>query len=256
MKIATFNIWNKDIEWENRIEAIRNEIERINPDIIALQEVRSTMSSTNEISVAQYISDALGAYQCIFKEYPDSPNEGLALLSKIPVTSIHTTWDTDTHESNYCAIRITVQHNNIDYGITNVHLNWRTEDVRQQQIMFVNDWISANQNPYEILCGDFNDIPFSITYNHLINDNWHDVAALDAIKNETIPQSTLDYDNNGYLKDGNESLKSVRYDWILVKNAKHLNNLKIESVEIFGNRLLNRDMVLASDHYGVITKLK
>ena len=256
MRIATFNIWNKDIEWESRIKAIRNEIERINPDIVALQEVRSTINSINELNVAQYICDELESYQCVFKEYPDSPDEGLAFLSKIPVTSINTTWNTDTLESNYCAIRITINHDNVDYGITNVHLNWRTEEIRQQQITFVNDWISANQNPYEILCGDFNDLPFSNTYEHLIKDSWYDVAILDATKNDTTPQSTLDFEKNRYLKENNESRESVRYDWIFMKNDSNVEALHIESVEVFGSKLTKHDMVLPSDHYGVLTEFK
>ena len=231
MKIATFNIWNKQVEWEKRIEGICGEIQRINPDIIALQEVKTFISAESNMNVAHYISEKLESFHCIFKEYPDSPDE-----------------------SNYCAIRITVKHDELDYGITNVHLNWRTSEIRQEQIMTVNQWISDNQKSYEILCGDFNDVPDSNTHRYLIYNDWSDVA-LNYEKRGFKAQPTLDYTNNTYLKNGGTSQKTLRYDWILLKRKTSLKNWKIDYVEIFGDKLLGKYAVLPSDHYGVIAEI-
>lgn len=254
MKIATFNIWNKQVEWEKRIEVICGEIQRINPDIIALQEVKTFISAESNMNVAHYISEKLESFHCIFKEYPDSPDEGLAFLSKFPITSTDMIWNTDTDESNYCAIRITVKHDDLDYGITNVHLNWRTEEIRQEQIMTVNQWISDNQKSYEILCGDFNDVPDSNTHRYLIYNDWSDVA-LNYEKRGFKAQPTLDYTNNTYLKNEGSSQKTLRYDWILLKSKTSLKSWQIDSVEIFGDKLLGKYAVLPSDHYGVIAEI-
>ncbi|WP_313892403.1 hypothetical protein [Psychrobacillus sp.] len=58
-----------------------------------------------------------------FKEYPDSPDEGLAILSKFPLCSDDTVWHKETEESNYCAIRITFKYGNREFGLTNAHFN-------------------------------------------------------------------------------------------------------------------------------------
>ncbi|WP_214802979.1 endonuclease/exonuclease/phosphatase family protein [Exiguobacterium sp. ERU656] len=254
MKIATFNIWNKEIEWEKRIHVICSEIKRVDPDIIALQEVRTSINSESNMNVAQYISEELGSFHCIFKEYPDSPDEGLAFLSKFPITLTDMIWNTDTHESNYCAIRMTFRHADVDYGITNVHLNWRTAEIRQEQIMTVHQWIFDNQKSYEILCGDFNDVPDSNAHRYLIDNDWTDVA-LNNEKNGFDAQPTLDYYTNTYLKSEEISRKPLRYDWILLKNKTGSKSLQIESVEIFGDKLLDQYTVLPSDHYGVLARV-
>ncbi|WP_214850459.1 endonuclease/exonuclease/phosphatase family protein [Exiguobacterium sp. s193] len=255
MKIATFNIWNKQVEWEKRIEAICGEIQRIDPDIIALQEVKTFISAESNMNVARCISEELKSFHCIFKEYPDSPDEGLAFLSKFPITSTDMIWNTDTDESNYCAIRIIVKHDDLDYGITNVHLNWRTPEIRQKQIMTVNQWISDNQKSYEILCGDFNDFPDSNTHRYLIYNDWFDVA-LSYEKKGFKAQPTLDYSNNTHLNSEKISQKMLRYDWILLKSKTPLKSLQIDSVKIFGDKLLDKYAVLPSDHYGVLAEIK
>jgi len=40
-----------------------------------------------------------------------------------------------------------------------------------------------------------------------------------------------------------------------MKNESNIDALQIKSVEVFGNNLTKRDMVLPSDHYGVLTEL-
>ncbi|EJS68249.1 hypothetical protein ICU_02846 [Bacillus cereus BAG2X1-1] len=106
MRVATFNIWNHESFWVERLEAICEEVRNISPHILALQEVRSCVTYESKKNVAQYIADQTGYPFCIFKAYPDSPDEGLAFLSKIPIEAEEAIWETDIEESNYCALRI------------------------------------------------------------------------------------------------------------------------------------------------------
>jgi exonuclease III len=104
MRIATLNIWNHQTLWSERLEAICEEVQNVAPHILALQEVRSCVTYGPKKNVAQYIADQSGYPVCVFKEYPDSPDEGLAFLSKVPILAEEAIWETDIEESNYCAI--------------------------------------------------------------------------------------------------------------------------------------------------------
>ncbi|GLV65501.1 hypothetical protein Bmyc01_41700 [Bacillus mycoides] len=68
MKIATFNIWNHETLWSERLEAICEEVQNIAPHILAIQEVRSCINNKGKkTNVAQYIAEQVNYPFCIFK---------------------------------------------------------------------------------------------------------------------------------------------------------------------------------------------
>lgn len=81
MRIATYNIWNSDTFWPLRLEPLCDEIKNLGADIIALQEVRATDVTTNNLNIAQCIANSVGYEYCEFQQYPGE-NEGMAILSK------------------------------------------------------------------------------------------------------------------------------------------------------------------------------
>ncbi|PGZ15467.1 endonuclease/exonuclease/phosphatase family protein [Bacillus cereus] len=252
MRIATFNIWNKQTLWKERLRAICEEVRTINADILALQEVRTQIDAEKNINLAQFIANQTNYPYCIFENYPDSPDEGLAFLSKIPISKKSVIWDANIEETNYCAIRITFQYKRFEFGVTNVHLNWRSYEIREQQMKAVHDWIlEENINrQYEILCGDFNDNPESSIHHFLTHHDWLDIAQFKEKQCNMKVQPTLDFKNNPYLH--NSEIPS-RYDWILLKTYKLL-NLQIRNVKIFGNKPTTRAQIVPSDHYGVFVE--
>lgn len=128
MRIATYNIWNNDTSWQERIEAICEE---------------------------------------------------------------------DVEESNFCATRVTSTLGGQEWGITNVHLNWRSSSIRECQMEVVRDWLSKGpQKAIEVLCGDFNDHPQSTIYYGLSDAGWLDVTTFVAEE----PRATLDVKHNPYLQ--------------------------------------------------------
>jgi endonuclease/exonuclease/phosphatase family metal-dependent hydrolase len=248
-------VWNKQTLWTDRLKAICEEVKKVDANIISLQEVKTFSDGKGSLNVAQYIANHTGFPFCIFKAYPDSPDEGLAFLSKIPVSDVDAIWDTKTTESNYCAIRISFKYNNSDYGITNVHLNWRTTEIREEQIHSVNTWIAQNTKPYEILCGDFNDYPNSTIHNYLKDNMWLDLAMYNEEKNGIEAQSTFDYFTNPHLKNETNLKTRFRYDWILIKKLESLTLPIINSVEVFGNMPVTQAHMIPSDHYGVVIEI-
>ena len=251
MRIATFNIWNKQVMWKDRLIAICEEIKKVNPDIISLQEVKACIEEGENLNVAQYIANTTGYPYCIFNEYPDSPDEGIAILSKYPISSEDVIWSKNIKETNYCANRITFKYGSYEYGITNVHLNWKSTIVRDEQIREVHEWILEDNKSYEVLCGDFNDEPNSSIHQYLTNNHWIDAAQLNEEINNIKAQPTLDYINNSNIKNESSLNIQARYDWILLKLHKNL-KLPSISVEVFGNKPTAKAQILPSDHYGVV----
>jgi endonuclease/exonuclease/phosphatase family metal-dependent hydrolase len=253
MRIATFNIWNNQTLWVERLAAICEVVKDIDPDVIAIQEVRTSIDGKKGINVAQHIANQTGYPFCIFKEYPDSPDEGLAFLSKIPISTQDVIWQKNTKESNYCAIRITFKYGDYEFGITNVHLNWKSTMIRKEQIRAVHNWIFGENNArtYEILCGDFNDEPNSSIHHYLTDHHWIDVAQSIEKHNNIKAQPTLDYLNNINIKNDSNLKLQVRYDWILINKNTNLNLPSIDNMEVFGNTI-SKTLILPSDHYGVL----
>ncbi|MFK4309181.1 maltose 6'-phosphate phosphatase [Bacillus sp. RC242] len=254
IRIATFNIWNHESFWFERLEAICEEVRNISQHILAIQEVGSCAKYELKKNVAQYIADQSGYPVCVFKEYPDSPDEGLAFLSKVPILAEEAIWETDIEESNYCAIRIMLKYKEYKLGITNVHLNWKSSKVRKEQLDTVNNWIKNRGSGYELLCGDFNDEPHSGVHQYLISNQWIDVAQLKENQDNILAQPTLDYGKNTNLI-GDEK-QEERYDWILIQEKDSFESLNIENVSVFGDLALTSSHVFPSDHYGVFIDLK
>ncbi|WP_396129197.1 endonuclease/exonuclease/phosphatase family protein [Exiguobacterium mexicanum] len=242
MRIATFNIWNNSTSWSERIEAICQQVKVVDADVLALQEVRTYMDGEQGIDVARHITNETGYSFCVFLTYPDSPDEGLAILSNIPLDTHDAIWHHDVEEANYCAMRVTFQAAGHTFGLTNVHLNWRSPDIRAAQVRAVHEWIGEGEH-YELLCGDFNDDPRSKIHRDLTDHRWIDVA----ICHRGGDKPTLDYLHNPYLKQDALLKQPARYDWILLRCVEDVP--LISNVDVFGKTSVTD--VLPSDHYGV-----
>ncbi|WP_214696879.1 MULTISPECIES: endonuclease/exonuclease/phosphatase family protein [unclassified Exiguobacterium] len=241
MRIATYNIWNHETSWQKRLDAICQEVKRIDADLVALQEVRSYEQG----SVAHDIAEATGYPFCVFHPYPDSPDEGLAFLSKVPLGSVEAIWESDVEESNFCATRVTLTFGGQEWGLTNVHLNWRSVSIRERQMATVRNWLhKGRQKSVEVLCGDFNDHPQSSIYHDVSETGWLDVTTFVAEE----PRATLDVKHNPYLQSSHLE-QSERYDWILIRSE--WKDVEVQHIDVFGDMRTSRDVV-PSDHYGVM----
>lgn len=247
MRIATYNIWNNDTLFEERIEVICKAIKEVDADIVCLQEVRNEECR----SITEIIANGANYPFFIFRDYPDCPDEGLAIISKYPFNYTAAIWETDTEISNYCAIRANIDYEGIFIGITNVHLNWRSEEIRKGQLNAVNNWIAREKDceKYEVICGDFNDVPQSSIHNFLKDCGWRDVVELSS-KKDTSHYATFDLVNNHYLKEDKRPKEKLRFDWIMINTFNNCEQLTFEFVDIFGNNP-SVFKIMPSDHYGL-----
>jgi len=207
MRIATYNIWNTDYLWVDRLQGICEEIYRIKPDIIALQEVRAVLDDQAGLNAAAYIAKKSEFQHSIFRAYPHDNNEGLAILSQLPIYSAEAGWDNSENRVD-CGIRIVINANNARIAVTNVHVHCNPTHfiTREYQVTTLIDWISSRQQAgvQEFLCGDFNCSPDSSIHRFLVGQQslhgrstyWFDLAAYYAHRSGSTALPTLDFDRN------------------------------------------------------------
>lgn len=164
LRVATLNIWNRMGPWEERLAAIRKEIERLEPDVLGLQEV--LLLPEHAFDQAKAIAEGFG-YHVAFGRSPDAEpyTMGNAVLSRWPIARTFTYGlpGTDEHRCLVCA--------EIDAPIGKLrvfstHLNWKFEesDVRQLQVQAIARFVDAVHRAADyppIVVGDFNAEPDS-----------------------------------------------------------------------------------------------
>jgi len=260
MQIATYNIWNSNTDKTERQEMLCQELNRVNADVVALQEV----SAIAEQSYTQYP-------HTVFRRYSEQGgeglgNEGLRFLSKFPVLSAEAGWEFSAALHN-CGLRVKLRINGVSVAVTNVHLDYKSVAVREAQILAVTDWMAARSEPEdaEILCGDFNSYPESSVYRFLRGQQtlngqessvWHDLAAVYASRRGTLPAPTLDFQTNPRWANNPSLELPAQFDWILVQERWPASMPKLRSVELIGRYPLPDSRIVPSDHYGVLADLE
>ena len=256
MRIATYNLWNSAEDAALRREALRQELGRIDADIVALQEVPAAAWEESE----QYP-------YTVFRRYPEDEDEGLAFLSKFPLLSVEGGWETGSPALHDCGLRVKVRINNSLAAVTTVHLDYRSVTVREAQILAVTDWIASRSEPdcLEVLCGDFNCYPESSVHRFLRGQQtlqgkdgpvWHDLAALHASRTGTVPPPTLDFATNPRWANEVSLAVPARFDWILIQDRWPLPMPSLDHVALFGRNPAPGSSIVPSDHYGVLADLE
>lgn len=269
MRIATYNIWNSPIRWPERLDAICEELLRVSPDVVALQEVPVRVGIEDRCDAAEYVRKRCGYEYVATRFYPDDPGEGSALLSKLPLCDIETGWDTAFEALGNCGLRVRVTMGDKKLAITQVHLDWSNIATREAQIVDILRWIDARseQGCYEVLCGDFNCHPESSVYRFLMGQQtilgqsitpWHDLARYYAAKLGQALRPTLDFWHNPRWQDSPTLEIPARCDWILLRDVfnQGLPYPKVLEAGVFGTSPTPRAGVVPSDHYGVYADIE
>lgn len=251
MKIATYNIWNSNCNFNIRLKLLCKLLVNCNADIIAIQEVKNK-------EVVDYIKDQCKYEYSLWKKYYDQ-NQGLAILSKYPVVFAETNWEKESNVHNSFVLRTIIDYNNKKIGVTNLHLDYESALNRETEIVKAIKMIETyNKSDYELLLGDFNSYTESSVYRYLtgkqsLNNhatNWIDLYEIYAAKTGIKPRATLDFFNNPRWDNENVMEIPGRFDYIMLKSPYPKKNPILNSVNIIGD---NRELELTpSDHYGVI----
>lgn len=138
MRVATLNIWNRFGPWEQRLEAIRDGVAELSPDILGLQEVvRLHPDDGDGLDQAAAIAAGFD-YHVAYGRARDERWFGNAVLSRWPITRSHVyelpRVGTDERRTLLFA-EIGSPFGTIPFFVT--HLNWKFDEghVRAAQLL-------------------------------------------------------------------------------------------------------------------------
>jgi endonuclease/exonuclease/phosphatase family metal-dependent hydrolase len=274
LRIATLNVWNKAGPWPQRLPLIRQELARLDPVVVGLQEVlRFAVNGLSEFEPSSHncqateIAEGLD-YRVAYAEASDYSNGlkfGNALLSRYPIRESRTFVlpDAGSGESR-CLLYAALE---TPYGVLPVfvtHLNWKLHhgSVRFLQVQAIVERVfelaplSAESLP-PVLMGDFNADPDSDEIRYLrglkveagksvfFADAWH--YAGDGSFGATFDRK------NHHARLSHEPPR--RIDYVFVRGPdKLLRGEPVHTELAFAAPGPSGD-VWPSDHFGLVTDL-
>ena len=256
MRIATYNVWNENKGIGDRTEQILSEIENVNADVIALQEITPWFYQEHLSLLKAYPYSKFGKYT--------NEEEGLAILSKYPFSGC-TFLHFDDNYVNSCALNVVLNIESAKISFTNVHLPWDSIHVKEEQIVAIDKFMHEQKTlaDYFIVLGDFNSGINSSVHRFMlgeqtINGNeakpyWYEVSSVYAAVNGKELLPTLDCINNPRWKGKAATYAPENFDRIYVMDVR--NGYQFNNVELFGTEVSNVNNLCASDHYGVVADI-
>ncbi len=275
LRVATINVWNKSGPWLQRLPLLRQELERLQPEIVGLQEVLrfrpdnagdAPLTSSND--QATEIACGLGfqiAYS-VASDYGNGLKFGNAVFSRYPIVEQQSFQlpGLESAESRSLLYALCdTPHGRLPVFVT--HLNWKFHhgSVRQRQVAFIAERI-AELAPIDgpllppVLMGDFNAAPDADEIRYL--------TGLCAFEGKTVyfadawvfagdgPGHTFDRANDYALKAREPSR---RIDYIFVRGPDRQFRGEPMHAEVAFNVALRSgaEAVWPSDHFGVYADL-
>jgi endonuclease/exonuclease/phosphatase family metal-dependent hydrolase len=275
LRVATINVWNKSGPWLSRLGLIRRELERLQPEIVGLQEVlRFRPDDVHDAPLTVHndqlteIADGLG-YQLAYgvaSDYGHGLKLGNALLSRHPIVAEHNFQLPGKESGETRALLYALcetPHGSLPVFVT--HLNWKFHQgsIRQRQVVFIAERV-AELSPIgaphlpPVLVGDFNAAPDA--------DEIRFLTGLCALEQKTVyfadawlfagdgPGHTFDRANQ-YAAKAREP--SRRIDYIFVRGPDRQFRGEPLRAELAFNLadLGGAEPVWPSDHFGVVADL-
>lgn len=157
LSVVTLNIWHDQRDWPARLELIVAELRRLDPDVIALQEVLQHESLPNQ---AETIARRLG-YEYHFSSVDGAASVrryGNAILTRDPVQA--RSWRALAPLDDYrtvAHVRVAVAGREIDIYNTHLHHTEAGGEIRREQLGDLLAFIDATRAGGPVLVlGDFN----------------------------------------------------------------------------------------------------
>jgi endonuclease/exonuclease/phosphatase family metal-dependent hydrolase len=150
LSLVSLNLLDDLTLWEQREPLVVHELERLQPDVIAFQEVR--MSNNN----ARTIADKLGGYEVFLcpKTGERGRRDALAILSRLPVREHH---KFALGHQDRVALRVVLEHQGATWHIATTHTYWHplNDRTRLHEAKRLIEWLPQPG----VICGDFNAEP-------------------------------------------------------------------------------------------------
>ena len=259
MRFATYNVWYPEINI--RAEQLLAEIDRVDADVIGLQEVPPAFYE----EIARKCKYEYCKYVLCADE-PEDEKMGLAILCKHPIIEHFSLFDS-TENRNSVAHNAIFEAAGIRFSVTNAHLPWDSVLAREKQIVAVDKFIHAQKDKahFFILLGDFNCTLNSSVHRYLLGDQtllaceskpyWNDLAGSHATLNNYAVAPTLDFVNNPRWRGKNTVYVPDTCDRIYIMESFDWDySFSLRDVKIFGTEISPKTGYAPSDHYGVLAE--
>ena len=150
LSLVSLNLLDDLALWSQREPLIVHELERLQPDVIAFQEVRLSINN------ARMIAEQLGGYAIYLcpKTGERGRRDALAILSRVPVKEQH---NFALGHQDRVAMRVVIEHEGTTWHVATTHTYWhplndRTRRFEAQRLI---EWLPQPG----VICGDFNAEP-------------------------------------------------------------------------------------------------
>lgn len=160
LSVLTLNIWFDQGNWPARFALMLEEIRRLDPDIIGLQEVIQRATLDNQ---AQQMADSLGYYYYFDSVDPVERDQrfGNAILSRYPIEA--TNFRALNPLNQYRKVvhaRVNVDGHTVDVYNTHLHNAQFDNHIREEQIAHMLEFIDeTNSGGLIVVTGDYNANP-------------------------------------------------------------------------------------------------
>jgi endonuclease/exonuclease/phosphatase family metal-dependent hydrolase len=266
LRCMTLNLWGENGPWEERLALVGEKLTSLQPDVVALQEVREVPDRI--VNQAEMLGAERG-YQHVFAPSTEwgGGQEGLAILSRFPIGAHEVRALPHTAEKEgriVLSARIDSTFGEIWAHTT--HLSYREHEGRQRedQVLAVDEAITAHKsdNP-QILMGDFNAVPHSDEIRWLCGlttlggrrvfyqDTWDVLHA--NLPGYTWARSNLFTSRMGWLRGDR------RLDYIFTtpprrdgRGTVHSSRLLLDEPTV----LPDGERLFASDHFAVVAEIQ
>ena len=272
LTVLTINIWNRLGPWDLRLPLLREGLKKLSPDVVGVQEVLSMEGFPGQVEA---LADELGFHTCTAGDWDLGGGLILknAILSKFPFLETDSFALPNHDREPRCLQYGLVDLPHVALPFFNTHLTHRVEDsaIRLDQARFIKEKISslvgreveargASKVYPAVLVGDFNAPPNSdeircldeLTNHGGETSNFTDCWDFARDKTQPIDPGHTFSRKNTFALTANEESKRIDYIWVRGR-AGTGPGLPLEARLVFDKPT---NGVFASDHFGVVAKLK
>jgi endonuclease/exonuclease/phosphatase family metal-dependent hydrolase len=242
LTVVTLNLWHDSHEWPRRLKVILAEMRRIRPDVLCVQEVLQNPELRNQ---AETLGDSLGCHvQFASVDGPERPKRyGNAILTPHDVlTAGARNLDPADDYRAVAHVRFAWRGRKVDAYSTHLHHTLEGGAIRAKQIRHLLAWVDSTKGDGPVvLAGDFN-AELGTPEMDLVAARYLD--AFRAVHPKASRAEAVTFNARFGVDPG-------AIDHIFVEKK----GLVPAASEVLF-RSVGPDSVWASDHYGVVAKLR
>ncbi|HEY3450498.1 MAG TPA: endonuclease/exonuclease/phosphatase family protein [Myxococcales bacterium] len=159
IRAVTLNLWNDRADPERRLEVVTEDLRALEPDVVALQEVREGPY----LAQATTLGRALGmqvAFGVVDSQSTGGP-VGNAVLSRYAIAGAQNHALPSAPDDPRRALQVRLKTPAGDVQVVSCHLSWEPQAAlrREQQVLALDEICQAAEQAHVVLCGDFNTAP-------------------------------------------------------------------------------------------------